>query len=65
MLVLPHDSWADFEDKPEVKPFRDMIKEAFGQAEADSIVDRIDGSVQKATSEIIRFRPELSYLPGK
>ena len=65
VLVLPHANWADFEDKPEVKSFRDIIKEAFGQAEADSIVDRLDGSVQKATSEIIRFRPELSYLPGK
>ncbi|MBZ5571558.1 MAG: hypothetical protein LAO09_06750 [Acidobacteriia bacterium] len=65
VLVLPRNSWADFEDKPDVKPFRDMLKEAFGQAEADSIVDRIDNSVQKETSEIIQFHPELSYLPGK
>jgi hypothetical protein len=65
VLVLPHNNWADFEEKPDVKPFRDMIKEAFGQAEADSIVDRFDGSVQKETSEIIQFHPELSYLPGK
>lgn len=65
VLVLPRNNWADFEDKPDVKPFRDMLKEAFGQAEADSIVDRIDGSVQGETTEIIQFRPELSYLPGK
>ncbi len=65
VLVLPRNSWADLEEKPEVKPFRDMLKEAFGQPEADSIVDRIDGSVQKETSEIIRFHPELSYLPSK
>ena len=42
VLVLPRDNWADFEDKPDVKPFRDMLKDAFGQAEADSIVERID-----------------------
>jgi len=65
LLVLPRDSWADFEEKPDVKPFRDMIKEAFGQAEADSIVDRVDASVQKETSDIVQFRPDLSYLPGK
>jgi len=65
VLVLPRSSWADFEDKPDVKPFRDMLKDAFGQAEADSIVDRIDASVQSETSEIIQFRPDLSYLPGK
>jgi len=65
VLVLPRANWADFEDKPNVKPFREMIKEAFGQAEADSIVDRIDHSVMNETSEIIQFRPDLSYLPGK
>src|SRR5208283_2820787 len=65
VLSLPHNNWADFEDKPETKPFRDMLKEAFGQAEADSIVDRIDRSVEKETSEILQFRPDLSYLPSK
>jgi hypothetical protein len=64
VLVLPRKNWADFEDKPDVKPFRDMLKEAFGQAEADSIISRIDGSVEKETSEIIQFHPELSYLPA-
>jgi hypothetical protein len=65
VLVLPRDNWAAFEDKPDVKPFRDMLKDAFGQAEADSIVARIDASVQSETSDIIQFRPDLSYLPGK
>lgn len=65
VLVLPHNSWADFEDKPEVKPFRDMLKDAFGQSEADSITERFDNSIQKETSEIIKFRGDLSYLPGK
>jgi len=65
VLALPRANWADFDDKPDVKPFRDMIKDAFGQAEADSIVDRIDASVMSETSEIIQFRPDLSYLPGK
>lgn len=65
VLALPRNSWADFADKPEVKPFREMLKEAFGQAEADSIVDRIDHSVEKETSNLIKFRPDLSYLPGK
>ncbi len=65
VLSVPHKNWADFEDKPDTKPFRDMIKEAFGQAEADSIVDRIDHSVEKETSEIIQFRPDLSYMTGK
>ena len=65
VLVLPHSNWADFEEKPNVKPFREMIKDAFGQSEADSIIARLDHSVHKETSEIIQFHPELSYLPGK
>ena len=65
VLVLPHKNYADFEDNPNAKPFREMLKEAFGQAEADSIVDRIDPSVEKESSEIIQFRPDLSYLPSK
>jgi hypothetical protein len=65
VLVLPRNSWADFEDKPDVKPFRDMIKDAFGPAEADSIIDRINHSVESETSEIVQFRSDLSYLPAK
>ena len=65
VLVLPHANWADFEDKPEMKPFPEMLKEAFGPAEADSITKRFDSSVESTTSEIIQFRPDLSYLPNK
>jgi hypothetical protein len=65
VLVLPHNNWADFDDKPDVKPFREMIKDAFGQNEADSIINRIDNSVIRETTEIIQFRPDLSYMPGK
>ena len=65
VLVLPHKSWADFEDKPDVKPFREMLKDAFGQAQADSIVNRLNDSVQTEMSEIIQFRPDLSYVPSK
>jgi hypothetical protein len=48
-----------------VKPFRDMLEEAFGQAEADSIVERFDRSIERESNQIIQFRPDLSYLPSK
>lgn len=65
VLILPRDNWAAFEDQPNVKPFREMLKDAFGQAEADSIVGLIDSSVMNETIELIQFHPELSYIPGK
>lgn len=65
VLAFAHANWADFEDKPDVKPYRDMIKDAFGQSEADSIVKRLDSSIDKTRSTIIQFRPDLSYMPAK
>lgn len=65
VLVVPHANWADFEDKPDVKPFNEMLKEAFGQEEADSINKRFDISIESSTSEIIQFRDDLSYIPSK
>jgi hypothetical protein len=65
VLALPREDWADFEDKPEGKPFREMLKDAFGQSEADSIYDRLESSIESEYSEIIKFRPDLSYIPAK
>ncbi len=65
VLVLPHKSWADFEDKPDTKPFREMLKDAFGQAEADSIIARFDNSIISESNQVIQFRDDLSYLPAK
>jgi len=42
-----------------------MVKDAFGQAEADSIVKRLDSSIEAERSEIIEFRSDLSYVPSK
>ncbi len=65
VLAKPHANWADFEEKPDVRPFRDMLKDAFGQNEADSVYDRIENSIESESSEILEFRPDLSYIPAK
>jgi len=65
VLTFAHPNWADFEDKPDVKSYREMIKDAFGQSEADSIMRRLDSSIEKERSTIIQFRPDLSYMPAK
>jgi hypothetical protein len=65
VLVIPHANWADFEDKPGMKSFRDMLKDAFGESEADSIIKQFDASVESTWSEIIQFRGDLSYVPAK
>jgi len=65
VLALPHPNWADFEDKPDVKPFRDMLKEALGREESESVMKRFDSSIEDAYSQIDEFRADLSYIPGK
>ena len=65
VLTEPHANWADFEEKPDVKPLRHMLEDAFGAAEADAIYGRLIGAIQSEEGEIIQFRPDLSYLPAK
>jgi hypothetical protein len=65
VLVIPHNSWADLEEKPDMKPFRQMLTDAFGPEEADSLMKRFDSSVESITTEIDKFRADLSYLPSK
>jgi hypothetical protein len=65
VLTESHATWADFEEKPDVKPLRHMLEDAFGAAEADAIYSRLIGSIQSEDGEIIQFRPDLSYVPAK
>ncbi len=65
VLILTHKNWSDFEPKPDSKPFLQMLIDAFGTEEADSISKRFDSSIDRVTTEIDKFRPDLSYLPSK
>jgi hypothetical protein len=64
ILAEPRANWADFEEKPDVKPLRDMLKDAFGPAEADALYQQLESSIESEYSEIIQFRQDLSYMPA-
>lgn len=63
VLAEPHASWADFEDNPSLKPFRDMLREGLGP-EGDLVYDRLEGCIESEYSEIVQFRQDLSYIPA-
>jgi hypothetical protein len=65
VLTVEHANWASFEDDPAVKPLRDDLRAAFGEQEAMSVTERINGSIESTYSEVIQFRPDLSYIPAK
>jgi hypothetical protein len=42
VLLVDHPNWASFDDDPNVKPLRDIPREAFGEQEAMSVIDRLN-----------------------
>jgi hypothetical protein len=65
VLTSGHANWASFEDNPAIKPLRDRVREAFGEQEAMSVIERLNGSIEGTYSYLIQTRPDLSYMPAK
>jgi hypothetical protein len=65
VVTFDHANWASFEDDPKVKPLRDRLREAFGEQEAMSVIERLNGSIESTYSEVAQPRPDLSYMPSK
>jgi hypothetical protein len=65
VVVLPHDNWAGFGDNPNIKPVREMVAAAFGEAQSQALFNSFNDMVLFETTSIIQFRPDLSYIPGK
>ncbi len=61
VLVLPKNSWAEMAE-PEVS-FDAMLEKAFGRQEAESLVRTLDKTIQREWSEMLTYRPDLSYRP--
>ncbi len=65
VLTQDHANWASFEDDPAVKPMRDRLREAFGEQEATSVIERINSSIEGTYTELVQPRPDLSYIPAQ
>ncbi len=63
VLIIPHDNWASMAD---LEPsFDAMLEKALGRHEAEAVTKSFDHSVAKQWSEMLTYRPDLSYMPGK
>jgi hypothetical protein len=62
VLAMPHDSWASMEELD--PPFPAMMAKAFGSYEASRLMSVLDDSVKAQTSEMLVYRPDLSYVPA-
>ena len=63
ILVIPHKNWADFKEPD--KSFPAMLEEVYGRVEAGKVLKALTKSVLSESSQILRFRPDLSYIPGQ
>lgn len=65
ILVISHNTWASFDD-PAVKSPPDILRDAFGPNEGQAVVEQIEIATGGFfTSEVVEFRPDLSYFPTK
>ena len=62
VLAIPLKGFAEMED-PEV-PFPVMLEKALGPVAAKAVMASFDKTVAHQWSEILRYRPDLSYNPG-
>jgi hypothetical protein len=58
-LALPKNGFADLAE-PET-PFPKMLEKSLGRSEAESILKTLGESVREQTSELVRYRADLSY----
>ena len=63
ILVISHNTWASFDD-PAVKSPPEILRDAFGPDEGPAVVEQIENAMGGFfTSDVVEFRPDLSYFP--
>lgn len=62
VFVTPMKAWADME--PSEVSVHKMMVEVYGEMEAESLRHKFFKAVQGMHTEIVRYRPDLSYVPG-
>ena len=62
VLVTARSSWADLE--PLKQRLDDALAQAYGAQKAIAILDAVRSNTTHTVSELLKYRPDLSYVPG-
>jgi hypothetical protein len=62
ILSTGHQNWADFQ--PPETSFVKMLIEAYGKEGAGALLRNFSNSLRSEESEILSYRPDLSYIPA-
>ncbi|MGD1146488.1 MAG: hypothetical protein ABR961_00885 [Thermoanaerobaculaceae bacterium] len=63
VVATERNSWAEFAGPD--KSMSKVLEEKLGARKATELIDEIREATTSFYSEILRFRPDLSYMPGK
>ena len=61
VLVVDHANYADFAEPD--KTFNQMLSDAMGKDAAVAFMKGLDASIDSTEAQIVKFRPDLSYIP--
>jgi hypothetical protein len=61
VLVVDHPNYADFAEP--AKSFNQLLTEAMGKEPAAAFMKNLDATIDSTEAQIIKFRPDLSYIP--
>jgi hypothetical protein len=61
VLVVDHPNYADFAEP--AKSFNQLLAEAMGKDAAVAFMKGLDATLDSTEAQIIKFRPDLSYIP--
>lgn len=63
-ILQPRQKFADF-NPPEGKTFVQILEEQLGRDEANARQEMFNGAVEDTFTQIVEYRPDLSYAPAK
>ena len=63
VMVQARKNWAEFE--PPAKTVQDMLAEVYGKVDGPATLAKFRKQIRYVETEILRYRPDLSYVPGK
>ena len=63
--LVPKRSWAEFAPREDVPNLGEAMEEVYGHREWEAMVERFRRAVRRESSYVLKYRPDLSYVPQR
>ena len=65
ILLFPKKSWAEFAPRQDVPNLGETLEEVYGHRESEAMIERFRRAVRRESSYVLKYRPDLSYVPQR